>query len=954
MLLEPRLYLSATDPNHVESPPVSALVAPAAENFRYATSSNTIYVSGPVIATLTDVHTFLPNAPLAVVDQVMQVWKLDANLILQEGATLQLHGQEVGGDVDELRLKSNNVVGGPAVQYVELRADWGNTDVHSTKIISWDDAVAGPDTEYVQFGRAFVRARSRLGTDGVTPLESRMDIVDSEVAYLGFDRAESYGLVWKVAGTTPGILDAVNVMGDVTNSFLHHNFFGMYTYGHFGGQWTFNEVANNVKYGIDPHDDSDYLLIANNYVHHNGTHGIIASKRCDHVTIRDNISSYNVGNGIMLHILSDDSLIEGNTTEFNGDSGISLYDSHRVIVRDNTSSNNRRGIRLSVGSSENLIEENLVSLNTDLGLYLYQGTDPAASGNSRPHDNIFRANHVENNGAEALYLQNGDDNTVENNVFGAGTAAALRFRDGEGNVFRGNTLPDEVALRITGRADQLSSVTVSAQRKLNVKVDAFSSVEFIDVAGAVFETQESGLASQITPTGSRLALDFANTGGDTVVSAAGLTTSVSGGQLAVDPLEWDSGGQALKRFTAQAAVAGQSADFVVSGLQAGETYVVSRNGLEIGQSVADVDGRIALTAVFNSTALDTFRFEMGSPPPPPPAANTASEAESFTRRVDGAPSSTPNPYRWFVVTSETPGVGSFTGATGSFVQALRSSDGSNVSGKNLAAPATPYVEYDLNVPTAGVYQLEIRAAGLSTSSDSVWVEVLGATNTQGATRAQVGTNSTGQFTWFAGGKWNLAAGAHTVRVSMRESGAALDAVRLVDTALPPPPPIPAPSGVIEAETYTRRVDGPPPSTPNVHRWFVVPSETAATANFVGPVGPFLQALQASDGANSGAKSLTTPTAPYVEYDVNIVTAGVYQLDLRAAGLNGSSDSLWVEVLGATRVDGSGPLQLSTNTSGQFAWFAGGKWNLMVGTYTLRVSMREAGAALDAFRLVLQQ
>lgn len=30
--------------------------------------------------------------------------------------------------------------------------------------------------------------------------ESRMDIIDSEIGYLGYHESESYGLVWKVMG----------------------------------------------------------------------------------------------------------------------------------------------------------------------------------------------------------------------------------------------------------------------------------------------------------------------------------------------------------------------------------------------------------------------------------------------------------------------------------------------------------------------------------------------------------------------------------------------------------------------------------------------------------------------------------------------------------------------------------------------------------------------------------
>lgn len=31
--------------------------------------------------------------------------------------------------------------------------------------------------------------------------ECRMDMVDSEMGYLGYDETESYGLTWKVQGT---------------------------------------------------------------------------------------------------------------------------------------------------------------------------------------------------------------------------------------------------------------------------------------------------------------------------------------------------------------------------------------------------------------------------------------------------------------------------------------------------------------------------------------------------------------------------------------------------------------------------------------------------------------------------------------------------------------------------------------------------------------------------------
>lgn len=34
--------------------------------------------------------------------------------------------------------------------------------------------------------------------------EARMDVIDSEIAYLGYYESESYGLVWKVSWTNNG------------------------------------------------------------------------------------------------------------------------------------------------------------------------------------------------------------------------------------------------------------------------------------------------------------------------------------------------------------------------------------------------------------------------------------------------------------------------------------------------------------------------------------------------------------------------------------------------------------------------------------------------------------------------------------------------------------------------------------------------------------------------------
>ncbi|HSH31585.1 MAG TPA: right-handed parallel beta-helix repeat-containing protein, partial [Candidatus Saccharimonadales bacterium] len=378
-----------------------------ATTVRWASSSNSLYVTGPVTCTLSELQP-LTKAPLTQVDPAGKIWLLGANLRLEQGATLQLHGSEVGGDVNELRLRSNNT--SDATSTIFIRADWGNISMRNTKVTSWDEAKNAPDTEYGTYKRSFIHVRSSLDADGVTPHQSRMDIVDSDVGYLGHAAAEAYGLTWKVSGV-PGPFDKVDVLGDVTGSKIHHNYFGIYTYGAGAMKFLNNEINNNVQYGLDPHDDSDNLLIEGNYSHHNGNHGIICSKRCNNLTIRGNRSEYNTGHGIMLHRLVTDTVVENNTVIGNSDAGIPIFDSSGNTVRGNTVSGNRYGIRLSVGANNNLIENNTVSNNTASGFYFYKGSDAPTSGDGRPKFNRFVGNQVTGSKEYAIKLTDADDNS---------------------------------------------------------------------------------------------------------------------------------------------------------------------------------------------------------------------------------------------------------------------------------------------------------------------------------------------------------------------------------------------------------------------------------------------------------------------------------------------------------------------------------------------------------------
>jgi len=604
---------------------VLGLLPAAALEIRWALSSNRIYVTGPGTATLTQIKAAQRQAPLERVTN--GVWHLRANLIVEEGAKLELHGTGIGGDVDQLRLQSNNSQG--TNQFVIINADWGSISIRSTSITSWDDAVNGPDVEYATFGRAFIGVRSELAADGVTPLESRMDIFDSDIGYLGYDSSEGYGLSWKVIGRQPGLFDLVNVLGDIQNSHIHHNYFGVYTFGAYGMQWLNNEVAYNIQYGFDPHDDSDHLLIQGNNVHHNGNHGIIASMRCDHLTIRSNTCWANAQNGIILHRSSDDCLIEQNQCFDNDDTGVVLAGSARCIVRSNLLVRNfEAAVRVSLGSADNLIEANECASNTWYGFYLYKGADlPEPNDDGRPKRNRFVANLVHGNAKEAINLADADDNRFATNVFSA-NGDRLFFVRGFRNRLDGNDIPTNVIIRTEGSPVNAASTYIANQASSRVQVDANSSTIFQDGNGRIFDTEENGVPTAVTTNGSTLVLGAAEIGTASTVIARQFWVSAPEGTVFVDPIDWTNSGPSGRKWAVRADPPQQSIHFTVGDLGNNANHTVLKKGSPLMTVRSDSTGTIQFTDVIATTNDIVYAIDAG-------VTNSIEVQAAAERRSDG-------------------------------------------------------------------------------------------------------------------------------------------------------------------------------------------------------------------------------------------------------------------------------------------------------------------------------
>lgn len=568
----------------------------SAANVRWASTSNRIYVTGNVRCTLTDVRrVVVAEAPLELVDPAGRVWLLGANLVLENGATLVLDGG-TGGDVAELRLLSNNTYAADA--FVELRAQWGNLLIQSTKITSWDEDAGGPDTEYDTFGRAFVRVVSYLDADGSTPRESRMDVIDSDIGYLGHYAAESYGLVWKVRDTTgPEVFDVVDVLGDLVNSTVHHNYFGMYSYGAYGMNITGNEVHSNVMYGIDPHDDSDALVVTDNYIHDNGNHGFICSKRCDGLTIRDNVSSNNAQTGYMLHRAVENTLMVNNLAENNGDAGFAIMDAHENVLANNIARGNKYGVRLSVGASGNIIRDNELSDSTMYGIYTYQGSDLPTINDGRPARNTFSRNEVRRSGILGVNAGDAEANEFFGNVIAESGEFAVYLGDASSNVFVANDLGGSYIL-----SEGLSTNGVEDTDLADVMIgDTTASMMFTDSLGRVLHN-DAGLVTQVDGSGSALRLTRADHAGLVRVNALALDVLPDTGDLGVSVATWSTSSRSWNTVPGSAA----SATFVVGKLAPGVRHTLRIDGVEEDAVTADEDG----TVQFEHDVSEPHTFEI--------------------------------------------------------------------------------------------------------------------------------------------------------------------------------------------------------------------------------------------------------------------------------------------------------------------------------------------------------
>lgn len=434
----------------------------------YSNTTNTIAIGsnsgalpGSEVITLPELASALDaqGNPDLIVDQHNGIWLLKASVIISTTARLEV----TNSTVTTLRLDSP-----PLAPVVITARRGGHLLLNGITLTSWD-SVANSVDENIANQRSYL-----LALEG-----GRLDILHSDVGYLGWESGEASGLSWRKR-LNPGD-PSTGATGRLEDSQIHHNYFGMYSYEAYGLQILRNQVYSNLYYGIDPHDDSRAFEVAYNKVYANGNHGIIFSRLCKENVIHHNEVYNNAAHGIMLDRGSNNNIIRDNLVYDNQD-GIAIFQSADNQIFNNTLDHNKRGIRINATfdaddvydglAVNNQITNNTIENSLEHGIYLY----------ARADRNLIANNLILDSGVTGIYLKTGgnrlENNQVTNGVVGISLVGGDAVvpppalppleAPGDNNVVISNTvrLNSDVGLRILGgHSNQIG--TLSATEKGN-------------------------------------------------------------------------------------------------------------------------------------------------------------------------------------------------------------------------------------------------------------------------------------------------------------------------------------------------------------------------------------------------------------------------------------------------------------------------------------------------------
>jgi mannuronan 5-epimerase len=238
----------------------------------------------------------------------------------------------------------------------------GQLFVRDTRITGWSEKANGPALfKSPKEFRPFLLAWG--GTETY--------VANTKMASFGYANSKSYGV--SISQYTPNmakVLKRAEPTGWIIDSEFSDMWYGFYCYETQGFVIKGNTYKDNIVYGIDPHDRSHGLIIADNTVY--GTkkkHGIIISREVNDSFIFNNRSYDNKLSGLVLDRNSVNNFVADNEFYRNHTDGITLYESGDNLLWGNkVIANRRHGIR--VRNSVNIkLYENTSMANGLTGLY---------------------------------------------------------------------------------------------------------------------------------------------------------------------------------------------------------------------------------------------------------------------------------------------------------------------------------------------------------------------------------------------------------------------------------------------------------------------------------------------------------------------------------------------------------------------------------------------------------
>lgn len=289
--------------------------------------------------------------PNTVIEKQGTKYLLRMPLLVAKGASLTISDK----DTDELRLSQEQST---------LIANAGDLYILRTRVTGWSEK----DNKPPLFKDKTIYRPYMVDWSG-----GRLYIAGATVTSLGYRKGKSYGISYSSCDPCTLVDKTLGPpTGAIVASRFSDMYFGFYSYEADGVAIVGNVYANNAIYGVDPHDRSRHLIIADNEAYGSGKkHGIIVSRNVDDSWIFGNNCHDNHGSGIMIDRASEHNVIANNVAAHNNGDGITFFESQNNTVYGNQVYKNvHSGIRIR--NSWNIrLADNQISDNGSVPVVVY-------------------------------------------------------------------------------------------------------------------------------------------------------------------------------------------------------------------------------------------------------------------------------------------------------------------------------------------------------------------------------------------------------------------------------------------------------------------------------------------------------------------------------------------------------------------------------------------------------